>query len=245
MRRFFTILAPAAAAAVLVLTGCPAKPKPGECKSSAECANQEGYGKVCVQGHCQECAADTDCAAGFACKDDKCVPRPECQSDSDCPAGKTCQADKCVVGLRPGDCNTDSDCPSGQGCQAGKCAAKVASSDAGAECGDPAAFTIQFGFDQSVLTQDSLGTLQKLADCLKKATAKKLVVAGNCDERGTTQYNIALGERRAQAAKKYLDDLGTAAKIETVSYGKERPVCSASTEDCWAKNRRDDFKIDR
>jgi peptidoglycan-associated lipoprotein len=70
-------------------------------------------------------------------------------------------------------------------------------------------------------------------------------VQGNCDERGTTQYNVALGARRAEAAKKYLSDLGAAGSIDTVSYGEEKPLCTEATEACWAKNRRADFQIDR
>ncbi|HUL58796.1 MAG TPA: OmpA family protein [Anaeromyxobacteraceae bacterium] len=230
-------------AIALSLAGCPAKPKPGECKSSTDCAGQEGYGKVCVEGHCQECAADSDCKGGFACKDNRCVPRPECAADADCPAGKICQAERCVE--RPAaECNADADCGEGS-CQGGKCVKGAKAGAVEPACADAAAFTIWFGFDQSTLTAQSQGSLQKLADCLKKAPAKRVRVAGHCDERGTTQYNLALGGRRAEAARKYLTDLGATGKIETVSYGKERPVCSDSTEDCWAKNRRDEFEVER
>jgi len=241
MRRALVIFS---AAIALSLAGCPAKPKPGECKSSADCAGLEGYGKVCVEGRCQECGADSDCKAGFACKQNKCVPKPECAADADCPAGKICQAERCVE--KPAaECTSDADCGEGS-CEGGKCV-KGAGKTGAIEpaCADAAAFTILFGFDQSTLTQQSQGTLQKLADCLKKAPAKQVRVAGHCDERGTTQYNLALGSRRAEAAKKYLADLGAAAKIGTVSFGKERPVCTDSTEDCWAKNRRDEFEVER
>ncbi len=76
-------------------------------------------------------------------------------------------------------------------------------------------------------------------------TAKHVVISGHADERGTTQYNIALGARRAEAAKKYLADLGVSSKLETVSFGKEKPVCNESSESCWSKNRRDEFQVDR
>ena len=66
-----------------------------------------------------------------------------------------------------------------------------------------------------------------------------LHVQGNCDERGTREYNLALGARRASSAKDYLVSLGLSpARIDTISYGKERPICTASTESCWASNRR-------
>jgi peptidoglycan-associated lipoprotein len=212
------------------LAGCPAKPKNGECKSSKDCLAQEGYGKVCVEGRCQECAADADCKEGFVCRTNKCVPKPQCQADADCPSGQRCENDRCVAPPKP----------VGEGEGAGGAQGKVP-----VECQDTAAFTIRFGFDQSTLTPDSQSSLQKLADCLKRAPAKKILVSGHADERGTTQYNIALGGRRAEAARKYLDDLGSGAKLDTVSFGKEKPLCTESNEECWARNRRDEFQVDR
>ena len=234
MRRLFLVAL--VTVGLTTLAGCPSKPKNGECKSSQDCAAQEGYGKVCVEGRCQECAADADCKDGFVCRASKCVPKPQCAKDSDCPAGQTCQNDKCVG---PSQAELD---------EARRRAAEEAERAKGAvppECADAAAFTIHFGFDQSSLFAESQTKLQRLADCVKRAPAKKITVAGNCDERGTTQYNIALGARRADAARKYLADLGVQAKIDTVSYGKEKPICTESTEDCWAKNRRDDFTVER
>lgn len=225
MRRVVSLVLPVMAA--LAFAGCAPKLKPGECKSSADCAGQAGYGKVCVEGRCQECSADTDCQAGFACRDNRCVPRPECSTDADCPAGKMCQAEKCVA--RP---------------EAPKAAAQPERGQVSPECADASAFTIHFGFDESNLTGQSQGTLQKLSECLKQGV-KRVTIAGHCDERGTTEYNLALGTRRAQAAKKYLADLGSAVEIETVTYGEERPVCTEATEDCWARNRRDEFQIQR
>lgn len=239
----------------LALSACPAKPKNGECKSGTDCAAQSGYGKVCVDGRCEECGQDGDCQAGFVCKGNKCSPKPQCAGDSDCPAGQLCQGDRCMA--RPaGTCSSDRDCMNGGTCDNGRCTAATempvkAGSQSGAggpvpsECQDAQAFTIRFGFDQATLTSESQGTLQKLSDCMKKAPARRVTVQGNCDERGTAQYNIALGNRRADAARKYLSDLGVGGTIDTVSFGKERPVCKAATEDCWAKNRRDDFLIDR
>ncbi len=218
----FTILGVAA------LAGCPAKPKNGECKSSADCASQEGFGKICVEGRCQECGTDADCREGFVCRGNKCAPKPQCQGDADCGSGQRCQNERCVAAPEQGG-----------GAGAGAAGAVPA------ECADTSAFTIHFGFDQSTLIGDAQSKLQKLSDCLKKAPAKSVLIQGNCDERGTTQYNIALGSRRAEAARKYLSDLGVSTKLDTVSYGKEKPLCSESTEDCWARNRRDDFQVTR
>jgi peptidoglycan-associated lipoprotein len=230
----------------LALTACPSKPKNGECKTSQDCAEQTGYGKVCVEGKCQECSADADCKSGFVCKTNKCTPKAQCGGDTDCPAGQACQGERCVA--RPaGTCGSDRDCGTGA-CQNGKCVATQSEVSPGAvpsECSDAAAFTVRFGFDQATLSGDSQGTLQKLSDCLKKAPARRVVVQGNADERGTTQYNVALGSRRAEAVRKYLSDLGAGGTMDTVSFGKEKPVCTQSSEDCWAKNRRADFLIDR
>ena len=80
------------------------------------------------------------------------------------------------------------------------------------------------------------------AEWLKANPKVKVRIEGNCDERGTKEYNQALGQRRAASAKKYLTDMGISAnRISIISYGKEKPVCSESTEGCWQKNRRDDF----
>ena len=65
----------------LALSACPAKPKNGECKSGTDCAAQSGYGKVCVDGRCEECGQDGDCQAGFVCKGNKCSPKPQCAGD--------------------------------------------------------------------------------------------------------------------------------------------------------------------
>src|SRR5512135_3537515 len=97
----------------LTVAACSAKPKNGECKSSDDCADQEGFGKVCVEGRCQECGQDTDCKSGFVCRQNKCVPRPECEKESDCPAGKTCEAGRCVAAAPKPECAADADCAPG------------------------------------------------------------------------------------------------------------------------------------
>ena len=103
---------------------------------------------------------------------------------------------------------------------------------------------IYFDFDKSLIKKDAQSVLKKHAAWLKANNAVKITVAGNCDERGTAEYNLALGQRRANAASKYLVDLGIAKKrIKTVSYGKEKPVDPGHNEEAWAKNRRDEFVI--
>jgi peptidoglycan-associated lipoprotein len=82
------------------------------------------------------------------------------------------------------------------------------------------------------------------AACLNQAPARLVTVQGNCDERGTAQYNVALGARRAEAARKYLTDLGVET-TEAVSYGNKRPLGKEKTEACWSRNHRDDLQIER
>ncbi len=99
--------------------------------------------------------------------------------------------------------------------------------------------TVHFGFDKHDLTSEAQAVLAKQADWLKKWPQTNVVVEGHCDIRGTTEYNMALGERRAHAVKKGLLGHGIDAKrVETVSYGKEHPVDQATTEEAHAKNRR-------
>jgi OOP family OmpA-OmpF porin len=103
---------------------------------------------------------------------------------------------------------------------------------------------IYFDFDKYILKPEAREALKKNADWLSKNPDKKVVVEGNCDERGTNEYNMALGQRRADSAAKYLKDLGVAKdRVSTVSYGKERPECKESNEECWSKNRRADVVL--
>jgi peptidoglycan-associated lipoprotein len=101
---------------------------------------------------------------------------------------------------------------------------------------------IYFDFDRSFIRDDAKSVMKANAEWLKANPKTKIRIEGNCDERGTKEYNQALGQRRASSAKKYLTDLGIAAKrISLISYGKEKPVCTEQSEECWQKNRRDDL----
>src|SRR5260221_14475662 len=98
---------------------------------------------------------------------------------------------------------------------------------------------VYFDTDQSVVREDGRQTLGKQAEWLKKYTNYPITIEGKCDERGTREYNLALGERRANAARQYLIAQGIpAARIKTISYGKERPDPVGSDEAAWARNRR-------
>jgi peptidoglycan-associated lipoprotein len=96
-----------------------------------------------------------------------------------------------------------------------------------------------FDYDKADIRTDARDALSQTAQFLRSYPQLKVVIEGHCDERGSTEYNLALGDRRSASAKQYLVSLGIPAdRMETVSYGKERPFCSASTEECWQQNRR-------
>ena len=99
--------------------------------------------------------------------------------------------------------------------------------------------TVFYSFDSTNIDDAARAVLQKQAAWLQRYPSVTVQIQGNCDERGTREYNLALGARRAASAREYLVTLGvTPSRITTISYGKERPVCSESTETCWAMNRR-------
>ena len=103
---------------------------------------------------------------------------------------------------------------------------------------------IYFNFDSANLSTDARNALSKNADLIKNSPTAKIQVQGNCDERGSDDYNLALGEKRAKAAVQYLVNLGIPAKqLSSISYGKEKPVATGHNEASWAKNRRDDFVL--
>jgi peptidoglycan-associated lipoprotein len=103
---------------------------------------------------------------------------------------------------------------------------------------------IFFDYDTSDIRPDAQATLQKDADWLKQHSDVKVVVGGYCDERGSDEYNLALGQRRADATKDALVSLGVpAASMSVISYGKEKPFCTESTEQCWQLNRRAGFTM--
>ena len=105
---------------------------------------------------------------------------------------------------------------------------------------------IYFAFDRSDLTDASKAVLKEKADFLNTYKFYNVQIAGHCDERGTNDYNLALGERRANAAMKYLMALGIAeGRIDTISYGEERPANPGHNEAAWAENRRDEFVAER
>jgi peptidoglycan-associated lipoprotein len=103
---------------------------------------------------------------------------------------------------------------------------------------------IHFDFDKYVLTPKAMMILDEKASYLSDHPEVRVLIEGHCDERGTNEYNLALGDRRANSAKNYLVKSGvTESRLTTISYGEEQPLCTEHTESCWWRNRRDHFQI--
>jgi peptidoglycan-associated lipoprotein len=249
MHRKTWLVGVAALGVLFLLDGCsPTYPK---CDSDENCKE---HNEVCVQGQCRECATDANCKAGFACKQNACVPKAECTDDAACGPGKKCDNGKCAAKACSTDpdcgpgarctnnlcvantCATNDDCRTGESCQAGLC---VKGGGATSSCDWT---PIHFGFNLSNLDAPARTQLDALAPCIKKGTFPKVTLEGNTDDRGTEEYNLQLSIKRAVSVKKYLVDLGVpAGSLQTVGYGKLRPAVQAENEAAWAANRRVEF----
>jgi len=103
---------------------------------------------------------------------------------------------------------------------------------------------IHFDFNKYNIRPDDRPTLEGIAKLLNDNTGWKVLIEGHCDERGTNEYNLGLGEQRALATKRYLASLGVVeSRFQTISYGEERPVALGKNEEAWAKNRRSEFRV--
>ena len=248
-----------ALAAAAALWGCPPKVSYPECRIDPDCT---GHVQVCVSGFCKQCRDAGQCKGGEVCRDGGCAPKPECGADRDCAAGLRCKQERCVPEC--GEATAAADCGEGRRCRAGRCAADeecVADADCGdakacvegrckaqggitaaslrTELGDCAVTAAFFGYDDSALDARARESLDQSWQCLQKQGFRRLSISGHTDERGTTEYNLALGSRRAEAVRKYLAGLGAEPrKLRTVSFGKEKPAVPGTGEDVWAKNRR-------
>ncbi len=104
---------------------------------------------------------------------------------------------------------------------------------------------IHFNYDSAALSDEAQEILKRKAAWLRENSEKYVTIEGHCDERGTNEYNLALGDRRAQSAKAFLTDIGISKdRLSTISYGEERPLDSAGNESAWSKNRRAHFLVD-
>ncbi|MCE5251201.1 peptidoglycan-associated lipoprotein Pal [bacterium] len=104
--------------------------------------------------------------------------------------------------------------------------------------------TVYFDFDKSDIRSDMKGVVTGNAEILNKNNSVKILIEGHCDERGTNEYNMALGQRRADSVKQFFMDYGiSSSRLSTISYGEERPAAQGHNETAWSKNRRSEFRI--
>ena len=134
-------------------------------------------------------------------------------------------------------CSRDGDCSAAQLCIRGTCVDITAGL---AEC---QTFRVRFGFNATDLDEQARPDLDRMARCLRADQKFQVMIEGNADERGTEEYNLQLGSKRATVVQKYLVTLGVpAAQVNTVSYGENKPICAEQDEACWAKNREASVK---
>ena len=248
------------AVAMLAQTGC--KPDYPKCETNEHCrASDQGQaeGKLyCVNGLCQECSTDAhcgdpslecnagvceeipgyctstnDCPGTQKCRDNRCGP--ECMSDDDCEGDQVCEGGTCQAAP---ECSTDADCGDNEMCQEGQCVPSPVT-----ECTlEP----VYFGYDAATLSSDARDELVQNAECIKERDLS-VGIEGYTDERGTTEYNLALGERRARSVQDYLENLGVSSgRLNIVSYGEERlaSTCGEQGPDsCHRLNRRVEFDV--
>ena len=200
--------------AIAVLgVGCgPSYPK---CDTDDDCHK----GEFCVNGLCQQCRGDQDCAAGQSC------------------ASGACQA-------VPGYCTSSGDCGTGQDCQNNACVTRVQSAPPPPEAppmssGPCTLEPLFFAFDSDALEESARSQLARVGECIKQRGIKAVHMTGLTDPRGTEEYNLALGDRRAQAAKKYLQSLAVDAGLSASSMGEE--LATGADEAGWAHDRRVDL----
>lgn len=238
------LLALALAAPLAVLAGCPGPEYP-KCESDDHCKkdkNGKAINEHCLFGQCQQCAKDSHCANGQKCNRGRC--ESSCTSDSQCGSGQMCEDASCV----PVQCTDAKPCGGGLQCDKGRCVApasagtKTPTNDAPVTCEKAA--RVQFDFNMHDLRPDAREVLDNFAKCLQQNADWRLRIEGHADERGTTDYNLQLGDNRAASIRDYLVRLGVAkTRIATISYGEEKPLVAGATEDAWAKNRRGELVI--
>lgn len=244
--RLLSILALVAIGALF--SGCsgPQWPKcenDDHCKADKE-GNPTGRDLICVFGQCQECGKDADCEEGHRCNKGRCERL--CTSDEECGTGMQCneQGDcvKAAPTAKKPECVEDGDCKTGFSCSDdGRCVEAVVD-DEGPTCAREA--RVHFEFNVYDLTPEAREVLDRFAECLKKNASWRVTIEGHADERGTTQYNLDLGEKRARSVQDYLVRLGVErSRLRTISYGEERPLVNRSDEEAWAMNRRGELIV--
>jgi peptidoglycan-associated lipoprotein len=178
------------------------------------------------------------CAVGCASKQEVAPPPAAAPAPAAPAQAQTTPSAPQNATLAAMTCKIDTQCAGDQICVEFSCTAVAAALDAcvGAR--------VQFPFNSADLPEGANQALQRTARCLTASPSITLTIEGNADERGTEEYNLALGEQRAKAVARYLKNLGaTEAQLKTISYGKDQPLCTDHDEACWEKNRRAALKV--
>ncbi len=161
------------------------------------------------------------------------TPPPAEKKDEETKAEAPAPAEAAASPEKKTGCASDTECGDGQLCIKKAC---VEISKGLAECRD---FKVEFAFNSTAFEPSAKSHLLRMARCLRADQSLKVAITGNADERGTEEYNLQLGSKRASTIETYLLKLGVSAtQVDTVSYGENKPVCRAQDEKCWAKNRR-------
>ena len=238
--------------------------KPATCTSDAECKyteNGQDIEGICYFGKCQQCVKDSDCRDSQACVANQCLNDCEsdlecqsgaycgkskvcienCSSEKSCSEGEACISGRCVAGFAA--CQSNTDCAEGFGCDSGLCSkAGVYQMAMNSECQSD--LRIHFDFNKFQIKGSEQSVAKKAAECLKANPNAKLRVEGHTDDRGSTEYNLSLGDKRARALKTHLARLGIDPnRVSTISYGSEKPLSREKNEAAWSMNRRDDILI--
>lgn len=240
-RRMRAAMAVTAVALAPLLAGCP-RPAYPSCAADQDC---RGHGEVCVERTCQQCRVDTDCPSDGRCLRNRCFAgRDGCGQDGDCTDGQRCVEQHCVA---PPECDAMHACPGGAVCQNGRC--MVAYDDGVTERPDPEDNAgrlcrfqpVRFGTDSTQLDEEARRGLATAADCLRRERTTHYTLIGRADARGTVEYNLALGDRRSQAVRRYLQSLGVDETRLPVSSEGEAGATGVD-EAGWARDRRVDFR---
>ena len=180
------------------------------------------------------CDNDEDCHEGEYCVNGMCQ---QCRGDEDCGPGRTC-ADGACQGI-PGYCESNADCAPGEECQENRCrAAETASFSQTSDSGECTLSEVFFAFDEDNLDQAARSAVQQNVACMQQRSLQSIHLTGHADPRGTEEYNLALGDRRARAVSQYLQSLG-AGSVTQSSMGEE--MASGSDEMSWRRDRKVEF----
>ncbi len=199
-----------------------------------------GLGLVACGPDYPNCDNDEDCREHDEyCVNDQCQ---QCREDSHCPAGQRCAEGRCDP--IPGYCSSNSDCPEGQECDGNRCVASAVAEthlpDPPIETGPCQLETVYFGFDSDELDGGTRDALARHARCIRDRSIPRVHITGYTDPRGTEEYNLALGDRRARAVLQYLSSLGAdRGSLSASSMGEE--MASGGDESGWRNDRKVTF----